>query len=345
MPKPFPDGLMKNGKRAIIAGIAGQDGSYLAELLIGKGYKVLGFLKNGDDTSVLTHVMQDILIEETELVGKEDIVRWTKIFSPDEIYNFAAISFIPDSWSDPYRTIQVNTILVAAFLDVIKNHCRGSRFYQASSSEIFGDPPESPQTESTPHNPVTPYGVSKLAAHQLVGLYRRMHNVFAVSGILYNHESPRRPDCYVTQKICKAAAEISRGSQEKLKLGNLEACRDWGFAGDYVKAIWMMLQQETPEDYVVATGETHSLKDFLRAAFGHAGLDWGKWVEIDPTLIRPVEVGRLVGDFGKAKEKLGWKPEVSFTDLVRMMVDHQLHKYSACCCVAPPKPLSRPFTP
>ncbi|MGB3096935.1 MAG: GDP-mannose 4,6-dehydratase, partial [Candidatus Deferrimicrobiaceae bacterium] len=180
---------MNKSKRAIIAGIAGQDGSYLAELLLGKGYKVLGFIKKDDDTAVLSHLIKDIMLEETELVLKEDIVRWTRLFSPDEIYNFAAVSFIPDSWDDPYRAFQVNALLVAAFLDVIRSHCPGTRFYQASSSEIFGDPPESPQTESTPKNPVTPYGVSKLAAHQLVGLYRKMHKVFAVSGILYNHES------------------------------------------------------------------------------------------------------------------------------------------------------------
>ena len=220
----------------------------------------------------------------------------------------------------------MNTLLVAAFLEVIKDHCRESRFYQASTSEIFGDPPESPQTESTPHNPMTPYGVSKLAAHQLVGLYRKRHGVFAVSGILYNHESPRRPERFVTQKIARSAAEIAKGKKEKLKLGNIEARRDWGFAGDYVKAIWRMLQTDTPDDYIVATGESHSIKDFLQAAFGHVGLDWEAWVEVDPTLIRAVDVGRLVGDYAKASEKLGWKPEVTFEELVRMMVDSHLQK-------------------
>ena len=320
---------MSKKKSAIIAGIAGQDGSYLAELLIGKGYRVLGFLRKDDDTSVLSHLMKDILLEETELVHKEDIIRWTRLFLPDEIYNFAAVSFIPDSWVDPYRALQVNTLLPAAFLGVIKDHCPSARFYQASSSEIFGDPPESPQTESTPHNPMTPYGVSKLAAHQLVGLYRRMHGIFAVSGILYNHESPRRPERFVTQKIARSAAEIAKGKREKLKLGNIEARRDWGFAGDYVKAIWRMLQTDTPDDYIVATGESHSIRDFLQAAFRHAGLDWETWVEVDPTLIRPVEVGRLVGDSAKAKEKLGWKPEVTFEELVRMMVDSWFLKIEA----------------
>ena len=320
---------MSKKKSAIIAGIAGQDGSYLAELLIGKGYRVLGFLRKDDDTSVLSHLMKDILLEETELVHKEDIIRWTRLFLPDEIYNFAAVSFIPDSWVDPYRALQVNTLLPAAFLRVIKEHCPSARYYQASSSEIFGDPPESPQTESTPHNPMTPYGVSKLAAHQLVGLYRRMHGIFAVSGILYNHESPRRPERFVTQKIARSAAEIAKGKREKLKLGNIEARRDWGFAGDYVKAIWRMLQTDTPDDYIVATGESHSIRDFLQAAFRHAGLDWETWVEVDPTLIRPVEVGRLVGDSAKAKEKLGWKPEVTFEELVRMMVDSWFLKIEA----------------
>jgi GDPmannose 4,6-dehydratase len=317
---------MKSARRAIIAGIAGQDGSYLAELLIERGYRVLGFLKSGDDASVLSHLMKDIVLEETELVRKDDIIRWTRIFSPDEIYNFAAVSFIPDSWTDPYHALQVNTLLVAAFLEAIKEHCTGSRFYQASSSEIFGDPPEAPQTEGTPHNPMTPYGVSKLAAHQLVGLYRKRHGLFAVSGILYNHESPRRPERFVTQKIARAAAEIANGRKERLKLGNIEARRDWGFAGDYVRAIWMMLQTETPDDYIVATGELHSIKDFLHVAFRHVGLEWEKWVEIDPSLIRPVEVGRLVGNSSRAREILGWRPEVTFEELARMMVDHHLRR-------------------
>ena len=317
---------MNKSKRAIIAGIAGQDGSYLAELLLGKGYKVLGFIKKDDDTAVLSHLIKDIMLEETELVLKEDIVRWTRLFSPDEIYNFAAVSFIPDSWDDPYRAFQVNALLVAAFLDVVRSHCPGTRFYQASSSEIFGDPPESPQTESTPKNPVTPYGVSKLAAHQLVGLYRKMHKVFAVSGILYNHESPRRPERFVTQKIAHAAAEISRGRTDKLKLGNIDACRDWGFAGDFVRGIWMMLQAAEPDDYIVATGELHSIRDFLDAAFRHVGRDWNEWVEVDPSLIRPVDVGVLVGDPSKAREKLGWVQEVAFKDLVRMMVNSHLER-------------------
>lgn len=313
-------------KRAVIAGIAGQDGSYLAELLLEKGYRVLGFLKKDDSTALLSHLMKDVMLEETELVRKEDIVRWTRLFLPDEIYNFAGISFIPDSWRDPYRTFQVNTLLVAAFLEVIKDHCPETRFYQASSSEIFGDPPESPQTERTPHNPMTPYGASKLAAHQLVGLYRKMHKVFAVSGILYNHESPRRPNRFVTQKIAGAAAEISRGRGEKLRLGNIDARRDWGFAGDFVKGIWKMLQTGVPDDYILATGVTHSIRDFLGIAFRHVGLDWEKWVEIDPGLVRPVEVGLLVGDSTKAREKLGWKVEVPFANLVTMMVDSQLDR-------------------
>jgi len=317
---------MSDKKRAIIAGIAGQDGSYLAELLIEKGYQVLGFLKKDDDTSVLSHLKKDILLEETELVRKEDIVRWTRLFSPDEIYNFAGVSFIPDTWDDPYRAFQVNTLLVAAFLEAIKGHCPSTRFYQASSSEIFGDPPESPQTENTPHNPVTPYGVSKLAAHQLVGLYRRMHKVFAVSGILYNHESPRRPDRFVTQKISRAAAEIARGQRMKLRLGNIEARRDWGYAGDFVKGIWLMLQAEAADDFIVATGEDHSIRDFLELAFRHVGLDWKDSVEVDPALVRPIDVGVLVGNPSKARERLGWYPQVMFPELVRMMVDAHIDR-------------------
>jgi len=317
---------MSDKKRAIIAGIAGQDGSYLAELLLEKGYRVLGFLKKDDDSSVLSHLKKDILLEETELVRKEDIVRWTKLFSPDEIYNFAGVSFIPDTWDDPYRTFQVNTLLVAAFLDAIKSHCPSTRFYQASSSEIFGDPPESPQTENTPHNPVTPYGVSKLAAHQLVGIYRRMHKVFAVSGILYNHESPRRPDRFVTQKISRAAAEIARGRRMKLQLGNIEARRDWGYAGDFVKGIWLMLQAEAADDFIVATGEDHSIREFLELAFRHVGLDWKEWVEVDPALVRPIDVGVLVGNPSKARERLGWRPQVMFPELVRMMVDAHIDR-------------------
>ncbi len=315
-------------KQAIIAGIAGQDGSYLAELLLEKDYRVLGFLKKDDDTTAIDHLMKDILLEETELVRKEDIVRWTRLFFPDEIYNFAAISFIPDSWSDPYRSLQVNTLLVAAFLEATKEYCPGARFYQASSSEIFGDPPESPQTELTPHNPVTPYGVSKLASHQLVGLYRRMHGLYAASGILYNHESPRRPERFVTQKIAKAAAEIARGSTRKLKLGNIDARRDWGFAGDFVRAIWMMLQAEKPDDYIIATGEPHSIRDFLELAFRHVGLNWTEWVEIEPQLVRRMDVGLLVGNPAKARRQLGWKADVTFPELVRMMVDAQLARAS-----------------
>lgn len=310
-------------RRAIITGIGGQDGSYLAELLVEKGYRVLGFLKKDDDTSHLAGIMKDIVLEETELVRKEDIVRWTRLFGPDEVYNFAAMSFIPTSWDDPYRAFQVNTLLVTAFLEAIKDHCPATRFYQASSSEIFGDPPVTPQDEDTPHNPVTPYGVSKLASHLLAGLYRRRYGMYVVSGILYNHESPRRPERFVTQKIARAAAEISLGRTEKLLLGDIDARRDWGYAGDFARGIWLMLQQETALDYVLATGETHSIREFLERAFSHVGLRWEDWVETDPALLRPVDVGQLVGNPGRALRNLGWKPEVGFERLVTMMVDAQ----------------------
>lgn len=316
-------------KRAIITGIAGQDGSYLAELLVSKGYDVVGFHRETDDLSLLAGLSGQVRLECTELVLKDDIARFTKAFRPDEVYNFAGVSFIPASWDDPYRALQVNTLLVAAFLDVIRTSCPGTRFYQASSSEIFGDPPASPQTEETPHNPMTPYGVSKLAAHQLCGLYRRRHGVYAACGILYNHESPRRPDHFVTQKIAKAAAAISLGSDERLKLGDIEARRDWGYAGDFIRAIWSILQQDVPDDYIIATGETHSIRDFLDAAFGRVGIRWEDRVDIDPSLVRPVEVGRLVGDPSKAKDRLGWVPEVSFYELVGIMVDAQVEKLGA----------------
>jgi GDPmannose 4,6-dehydratase len=317
------------GRRAIIAGIAGQDGSYLAELLVAKGYKVLGFLKKHEDTTHLDKIAGEIDLEETELVRKDEIVRWTRRFGPDEIYNFAGMSFIPDCWADPYRAFEVNTLLVAALLDALRIDRPGARYYQASSSEIFGDPPVSPQDEETPHNPMTPYGVSKLAAHQLTGLYRKRHGLFAVSGILYNHESPRRPDHFVTQKIARAAAEFSRGRTDKLRLGNLDARRDWGFAGDFVRGIWLMLQRDQPDDYILATGATHSIRDFLAAAFGRVGLDWQACVETDPSLVRPVEVGRLVGNAERARRELGWEPSVSFGELVAMMVDAQLARIAA----------------
>jgi GDPmannose 4,6-dehydratase len=313
-------------RRALIAGIAGQDGSYLAELLVEKGYKVLGFLKRNEDVTNLAAVQKEIVLEETELVRKGDIVRWTRLFDPDEVYNFAAMSFIPASWDDPYGALQANTLLVAAFLEVLKDHCPRARFYQASSSEIFGDPPCSPQDENTSHNPVTPYGVSKLAAHLLAGLYRRRYGMYVVSGILYNHESPRRQEYFVTQKIARAVAEISLGEKERLRLGSIDARRDWGFAGDFVRGIWLMLQQETPEDYILATGETHSIREFLDLAFSHAGLMWEDWTETDPALVRPVDVGQLVGNPSRAKQKLGWEPRTSFDELVKMMVDAQREK-------------------
>jgi GDPmannose 4,6-dehydratase len=316
-------------RKAIITGIAGQDGSYLAELLLEKGYDVLGFVKRDDDISWLSQILDHISLEETELVKKEDIIRWAKLFAPDEVYNFAAISFIPSSWDDPYRALQVNTLLVAVFLEVLKDHCPGARFYQASSSEIFGDPPCSPQDENTPCNPVTPYGVSKYAAHLLTGLYRRRYGMHAVSGILYNHESPRRPSYFVTQKIAQAAAAISKGRKEKIRLGNIEARRDWGFAGDFVRGIWLMLQRDIPVDYILATGETHSVREFLTVAFSHVGLRWEEWVEIDPLLVRSIEVGQLAGNATRAKRELGWAPEVDFENLVKMMVDAQLLKLNS----------------
>lgn len=312
-------------KCALITGIAGQDGSFLAEFLVEKGYRILGVLKKGEDSSNLAQIAGSIQLEETEVTRREDFIRWISKFSPDEVFNFAGLSFIPDCWDNPNRAFEVNTLFVANILEALKNHAPGARYYQASSSEIFGDPPYTPQDENTPYNPANPYGVSKLASHLLTGMYRRRHGLFAVSGILYNHESPRRPAHYVTQKIARAAAEISMGRTEKLRLGNVDARRDWGFAGDFIRGIWLMLQQEKPLDYILATGVTHSIKDFLQIAFSHLRLDWTDWVETDPELIRPVEVGKLVGNPSRAKGILGWEPQVTFQELVIMMVDAQVH--------------------
>ena len=313
-------------KRALITGIAGQDGSFLAELLVEKGYQILGLLKKGEDTSNLSQIVGSIQLEETEATRRDDFIRWISNFSPDEVYNFAGLSFIPDCWDNPNLAFEVNTLFVANFLEALKNHAPGARYYQASSSEIFGDPPYTPQDENTPYNPANPYGVSKLASHLLTNMYRRRYGLFAVSGILYNHESPRRPVHFVTQKIARAAAEISMGRTEKLRLGNVDARRDWGFAGDFIRGIWLMLQQEKPLDYILATGGTHSIKDFLQIAFSHLGLDSTDWVETDPNLIRPVEVGKLVGNPSRAKEILGWEPQITFQELVIMMVDAQVQR-------------------
>ena len=313
-------------KRALITGIAGQDGSFLAELLVEKGYQILGLLKKGESTSNLAQIVGAIQLEETEGIRRDDFIRWISKFSPDEVYNFAGLSFIPDCWDNPNRAFEVNTLFVANFLEALKNHAPGARYYQASSSEIFGDPPCTPQDENTQCNPANPYGVSKLASHLLTGMYRHRYGLFAVSGILYNHESPRRPDHFVTQKIARAAAEISMGRTEKLRLGNVDARRDWGFAGDFIRGIWLMLQQNKPLDYILATGVTHTIKDLLQIAFSHLGLSWADWVETDPTLIRPVEVGKLVGNPSRAKEILGWEPQVTFQELVIMMVDAQVQR-------------------
>jgi len=313
-------------RRAIIAGIGGQDGSYLAELLVAKGYRVLGFMRKDGDTSNLTSVIRQVDIEGTEWVRREDIVRWTRQFEPDEVYNLAAMSFIPASWENPTHAFQVNTLMVTALLEALRETGRSTRYYQASSSEIFGDPPNAPQDETTPFNPMTPYGVSKLASHLLTGLYRRRHGMFAVSGILYNHESPRRQSHFVTQKIAIAAAEIAAGRATRLKLGNIDAQRDWGYAVDFVRGIWQMLQQDHAEDYVLATGELHSIRDFLEIAFARVRRDWRDWVEIDTSLVRPVDVGRLVGNAQRAREKLGWSPQVTFEQLVTIMVDAQVKR-------------------
>lgn len=319
--------MPRNRKRkAIITGIAGQDGSYLAELLLGKGYEVLGFVKKDDPVELLRPIIQQLNIEETKQQEFESMNRTIRSFSPHEIYNFAAVSFIPASWDDPLGTLETNTILATRLLETFRVACPTARFYQASSSEIFGKPIASPQDENTLFQPATPYGVSKLATHLLAGLYRERYRLYVSCGILYNHESPRRPGHFVMQKIARAAAEVSLGTVKRFHLGNIEARRDWGFAGDYVRGIWLMLQQETPDDYVLGTGETHSVRNILEIAFTYVGGHWEQWVDTDPEMIRPVEVGNLVANPERARSRLGWVPIIPFPDLVRMMVDAQREK-------------------
>lgn len=319
--------MTRNGKRkALITGIAGQDGSYLAELLLGNGYEVLGFVKKGEPVELLRPFIQQLKIEETKQQEFESMSRSIRSFSPQEIYNFAAVSFIPASWDDPVGTLETNTLLAMRLLETFRVACPTARFYQASSSEIFGTPIASPQDENTLFQPVTPYGVSKLATHLLAGLYRKRYQLFVTCGILYNHESPRRPAHFVMQKIARAAAEVSLGNGRKFQLGNIESRRDWGFAGDYVRGIWLMLQQETPDDYVLGTGETHSVRDILEIAFTYIGDHWERWVDTDPEMIRSVEVGNLVANPERARRRLGWAPSIPFPALVRMMVDAQREK-------------------
>jgi GDPmannose 4,6-dehydratase len=316
-------------KTALITGITGQDGSYLAELLLQNEYRVVGMTRR-TSTEVherIEHIVGDLEIVSGDLLDQSSITSIINEVQPDEIYNLAAQSFVPASWSQPVLTGEFTALGVTRVLEAIRHVNPAIRFYQASSSEMFGNTPESPQNEKTAFYPRSPYGVAKVYGHWITVNYRESYGMFTSSGMLFNHESSRRGKEFVTRKISDGVARIKLGLAKELRLGNLDAHRDWGFAGDYVRAMWLMLQQNEPDDYVVATGKTHSVRDFLRVAFDAAGLgSYEPYVVIDPRFVRPAEVDRLIGDARKAKQKLGWEPEVSFEELVAMMVESDIKR-------------------
>src|SRR5687768_14053371 len=314
---------------ALITGITGQDGSYLAELLLGKGYRVVGIVRRSSTTPYerIAHLVDRVELLSADLLDQHSLVDAIAECRPDEIYNLAAQSFVQASWSQPVLTGEFTALGVTRMLEAMKKAAPKSRFYQASSSEMFGKVHESPQRESTPFYPRSPYGVAKVYGHWITVNYRESFGLYAVSGILFNHESPRRGTEFVTRKISDAVARIKLGQQKEVRLGNLEARRDWGFAGDYVEAMWMMLHQDEPDDYVIGTGETWSVRELCEVAFDYVGLDWRKHVVQDPKFFRPAEVDLLVADASKASRKLGWKPQVNFKQLVHMMVDADLERH------------------
>ena len=315
-------------KTALITGITGQDGSYLAELLLEKGYRVVGMTRRSstDVHERIEGIVDDIEIVSGDLLDQCSLTSVISQVKPDEIYNLAAQSFVPTSWAQPVLTGEFTALGVTRMLEAIRAVNPTIRFYQASSSEMFGKVVETPQTEKTPFYPRSPYGVAKVYGHWITVNYRESYDLFAVSGILFNHESPRRGKEFVTRKISEGVARVALGQAKELRLGNLEAQRDWGFAGDYVRAMWLMLQQPKPDDYVVATGRTHSVREFVRLAFASVDLDYERYVVSDPRFYRPAEVDLLVGDSTKARRVLGWRPEVSFEDLVEIMVRADLER-------------------
>ena len=310
-------------KRAVVTGITGQDGSYLAELLLEKGYEVIGVVRRSSLPNLgrIQHLLDRVSLRPADLLDQLSLLRLIQDVKPHEIYNLAAMSFVPASWDQPLLTGDYNSMGVTRLLEAIRHVDTSIKLYQASSSEMYGRVREVPQTELTPFYPRSPYGVSKVFGHYITVNYRESYDMFAVSGILFNHESPRRGLEFVTRKVTDGVARIKLGLSDHLPLGNLDACRDWGFAGDYVRAMWMMLQQDQADDYVIATGVSHSVRQLVETAFGHVGLDWQKYVRIDPAFLRPAEVDHLIGDASKAKRVLGWEPSVSFEGLVAMMVD------------------------
>jgi GDPmannose 4,6-dehydratase len=325
-------------RRAIITGITGQDGSYLAELLLSKGYEVVGTVRRSSAPNYwrIQHLLHRITVKPADLLDQLSIIRVVDDVRPHEFYNLAAMSFVPASWDQPMLTGEFNAQGVTRVLEAVRQVDPTIRIYQASSSEMFGKVREVPQTELTPFYPRSPYGVSKVFAHYITVNYRESYDLFAVSGMLFNHESPRRGLEFVTRKVTDGVARIKLGLCDTLPLGNLDAHRDWGFAGDYVDAMWRMLQQDRPEDFVIATGISHSVQELVEMAFGHAGLDWRRHVSLDPKLIRPAEVEHLIGDCSKARQQLAWQPSVDFLGLIKMMVDADLERVAAL-----PRPVDR----
>jgi GDPmannose 4,6-dehydratase len=317
-------------QRALITGITGQDGSYLADLLLEKGYEVFGMVRRSSTENFdrIAHLTDRITLLQADLLDQSSLVEALEEARPSELYNLGAQSFVPTSWKQPVLTAEFTAVGVTRILEAVRRVDPDIRFYQASSSEMFGKVREVPQNEKTPFYPRSPYGVAKAYGHFITVNYRESYGLFAVSGILFNHESPRRGLEFVTRKISDGVARIKLGLADELRLGNLDAKRDWGFAGDYVEAMWLMLQQDEPDDYVIATGEEHSVLEFVDIAFSHAGLDPTQYVRTDPAFLRPAEVDHLVGEAAKARELLDWQPRVSFKELVEMMVDADLERLS-----------------
>lgn len=313
-------------KRALITGITGQDGSYLAEFLLLKGYEVYGMVRRSSTINYerISHIQDRLKLMQGDLLDQNSLIEALRISEPDEVYNLGAQSFVPTSWNQPVLTGEFTALGVTRMLEAIRTVNPKIRFYQASSSEMFGKIQETPQNEKTPFYPRSPYGVAKVYGHWITVNYRESYRIFCCSGILFNHESPRRGLEFVSRKVTSAGAKIKLGLQKELRMGNLDAHRDWGFAGDYVEAMWLMLQQDEPEDFVIATGISHSVQDLIQVAFDHLGLDWEEYVKIDPKLLRPAEVDYLLGNAQKAKAKLGWQPRVTFEELIKMMTDSDL---------------------
>jgi GDPmannose 4,6-dehydratase len=315
-------------RTALITGITGQDGSYLAEFLLAKGYEVIGVVRrtSHDSYERIGHLLDRLRIVPADLLDQHSLTSVIRDARPEEVYNLAAQSFVPTSWTQPVLTGEFTALGVTRLLEAVRLAGPEARVYQASSSEMFGKAVETPQRETTPFYPRSPYGVAKLYGHWITVNYRESYGLYAVSGILFNHESPRRGLEFVTRKVSHGVARIAKGRASELRLGNLDARRDWGYAGDYVDAMWRMLQQPTPEDFVIGTGETHTVRELCDIAFGHVGLDWQKYVRVDPAFVRPAEVDVLQADARRARRELEWSPRVSFTELVRMMVDADLER-------------------